>query len=381
MGETKILITGGAGFIGSLLAKKLAFLGNRVVVLDNLSKQIHGERPIQTSYTFKNVIHSNIEFVEGDIKNLDLLKKLVKDCNIIYHMAAETGTGQSMYEISKYSEVNIHGTSLLFQAISDTKDHKIEKIIYASSRSIYGEGKYENSEGKIFYPDHRQLEKLKKGDFGIYNEKELLKPIPTDEDSKIHPSSFYGLTKYIQEKIIHTLSKQFDIIPISLRLQNVYGEGQSLINPYTGIISIFSSLLMANDEINVFEDGFESRDFIHVEDVVEAFILMKSELVDSEKIYNVGFGKEISVLEVAETLKKLFDSKSKINISGAFRVGDIRTNFADISKITDELSYKPKIEFNEGISRFVKWVKSKEKQSISLKESLNEMKGKGLFNE
>lgn len=383
MGKERILITGGAGFIGSKLALNLIGRNHSVTILDNLSLQIHGSNPIKTSWIYRQIIENdNIEFINGDVRDIDRWRSLVLTHDIIYHFAAETGTGQSMYQISNYSEVNIQGTAMLFQALSENKNHSVKKIIYASSRSIYGEGKYVDSRGKLHYPDHRSLERLRNGDFDLYYKGERLLEVATDESSKIHPSSFYGLTKQFQEDMIHTMSEYFDIIPISLRLQNVYGEGQSLNNPYTGILSIFSNLLRNDQEIKIFEDGNETRDFIHVEDVVNAFILAKNSTIKEGRIYNVGTGIPTKVVDVAHELKKLYDSKSTITINGAFRKGDIRHNFADISKISSELDFIPAISFSDGLSRFTKWVKNNESQNLSgYIKSIEEMKEKGFYEE
>lgn len=382
MGKDKILITGGAGFIGSKLALYLA-RKYKVTILDNLSKQIHGENAPIDSWTYKQVLNQkNIKIVIGDVKDLDTWRNLILQNDIIYHLAAETGTGQSMYQISNYSKVNIHGTALLFQALSENQNHSVRKIIYASSRSIYGEGKYLDSKEMVHYPRHRSIDKLRVGDFNIYNNhNEPLTAVATDEDSKIHPSSFYGLTKQFQEDMIHSMSPHFGITPISLRLQNVYGEGQSLNNPYTGIMSIFSNLLRTNKEIKVFEDGNETRDFIHVDDVVRAFDLARKTDIKEGRIYNVGTGIPTKIIDVANSLKKLLKSNSSIVINGAFRKGDIRHNYADITKIQQELNFHPSISFSEGLMRFTVWVKKISPKESKYLDSLKEMKSKGLYEE
>lgn len=381
MGEGKILITGGAGFIGSKLALKLSSDGYDVTVLDNLSKQIHGQNPIKDSWTYRQIFNKKIKIIEDDVRNLDMWRSIISNYEIIYHFAAETGTGQSMYEITNYSEVNFLGTANLFQALSENQSHTIKKIIYASSRSIYGEGKYIDSTGAIHYPKNRDLNKLRSGDFNVYFNDEILKEVATDEVSKVHPSSFYGLTKQFQEDVIHGMSEHFGIIPISLRLQNVYGEGQSLNNPYTGILSIFSNLLKSNEEVKIFEDGNESRDFIHVDDVVNAFVLALKSKINNGRIYNVGTGTPIKVITVASELKRIYDSSSNIKVNGAFRKGDIRHNFADITKIKTELNFQPKIPFSEGLLRFTQWVKDNDFKKSNYINSLEEMKSKGLYEE
>lgn len=377
----KILITGGAGFIGSNLALKFANDNYEVIVFDNLSPQIHGQNPNLESATFNSILsHPKITFYKGDVRNLQSWTEVLCEAEIIYHLAAETGTGQSMYELNKYTEVNVLGTSLLFQALGNLKHHKVKKIIYASSRSIYGEGKYVRSNGDYVYPEHRDKLDLEKGIFEIHDQNEVLISCPTDELSLIHPSSFYGLTKQFQENIIHTMSKHFDIIPISLRLQNVYGEGQSLKNPYTGILSIFSNLFIKNLPVTIFEDGLESRDFIHVDDVVSAFFHMSMNGIE-ENIFNIGTGIPTTVIEVARLLKESIQSHSEILINGAFRIGDIRHNFADISKIKREIGFNPEIQFSDGIKRFCNWAIKQNLGEINFQASLEEMKAKGLYYE
>lgn len=374
-----ILITGGAGFIGSHLSLFLARQGFEVTVLDNLSKQVHGDFPEVTSPLFQS-IKDRVRFIHGDVLNYDDLIVAIKDQDAIVHLAAETGTAQSMYEIKKYSDINVGGTALIADILIN-KRNRIKKIIVASSRAIYGEGKYYCSRDGIVYPGTRREEDLSKGDFKCKCPicGGTIKLMPTSEDSKLSPTSIYGVTKQCQEQIILTVAKSLRISAIALRYQNVYGPGQSLVNPYTGILSIFSTQIKNNKNINVFEDGLESRDFVYIDDIVQAtFLSVMSN--DLEQIsFNVGAEHPVNVLTIAETLIKSYNSKVKINISGNYRVGDIRHNYADINLISSKLGYKPKIEFEQGIKLFCKWV---EKQNIvedRLEPTIEELKSKGLF--
>jgi len=376
-----ILIVGGAGFIGSNLALKLLSKNFNVRVLDNLSKQIHGENP-ETSALYQS-IKNKIDFIIGDIREQNIWDNVLENIDIIVHLAAETGTGQSMYEIYRYTDVNISGTAGLLDYITNKK-HSVKKIIVASSRAIYGEGKYRCNKHGIVYPLTREDKDMAKGDFEvkcpICNEDVSI--LPTDEESKIHPTSVYGITKQVQEELVLVCCKALGIPAISFRYQNVYGPGQSLKNPYTGILSIFSTCLINNKTINIFEDGKESRDFVFIDDVVNATIKgIESEISDCMTV-NVGTGIPINVLTVAETLRNLYNSQSEINISGNYRIGDIRNNIADITVLEEKLNYKPIVSFEEGIKIFVEWVKLQSPimdTNNYYEKSIKEMQNKGLF--
>lgn len=377
--KKNILITGGAGFIGSALCLTLISKGYKVRVLDNLSKQIHGDIP-ETSHLF-NLIIDKVEFIKGDVRNRKDWLKALEDQHIVIHLAAETGTGQSMYEIEKYTDVNIKGTSILLDILANQKNHSIKKIIIASSRSIYGEGKYHCIKHGIVYPKERKESNMLQGDFSVKcpicdTNANLL---ATDETSKIHPSSIYGLTKQVQEEMCIIAGKSLNIPVVAFRYQNVYGPGQSLSNPYTGILSIFSTRIKNNNEINVFEDGEESRDFVYIQDVVDATILGIEKEESNYKVYNVGSGVQTTVIDVIKNLSKEYDSNVSYTVSGNFRLGDIRDNYADLTKITKDLGFKPKVSFEQGINLFCKWVSNQEIQNDQYSKSFEEMKNKGLL--
>jgi len=361
----RVLITGGAGFIGANLALKLIASGYQVWVLDNLHSQIHGETPKTTSSTLK-LIQGKVEFIKGDVTKKEDWKKVINKVDAIIHLAAETGTGQSMTEIERYSAVNIGGTSIMLEMLSKEK-HTVKKIILASSRAIYGEGKYFIAKlNKYVYPYARSAKNMSNGDFKVkipdFNGD--LKPYKTDENAELRPNSFYGITKQFQEQSIMTICPNLGIAAVSLRFQNVYGPGQSLNNPYTGVLSYFSSQIIAEKSVNIFEDGKESRDFVYIDDVVEAVFLALESPISNGQIYNVGTGTATSIYAVAGKLKKLLPQKNaQLKISGDFRVGDIRHNFADISKISRDLGFIPKIDIDEGLKRYVEWVKKETKKT------------------
>ena len=370
-----ILITGGAGFIGSNLSLKLIQKGYNITVLDNLSPQIHGDN----SELFSS-IKGKVKFIKGSVSNYDDWKKSLVDIDVVVHLAAETGTGQSMYEIEKYCDVNIKGTSIFLDILANEK-HSIKKIIVASSRSIYGEGKYKCEEHGFVYPNERKDEDMSKADFNVKCPFCGIDAIlqATDETSKIHPSSIYGVTKQVQEQMFLVMGKSLNIPAVVFRFQNVYGAGQSLSNPYTGILSIFSTRIKNDNELNIFEDGKESRDFIYIDDIVDATILGIEKDEANNEVFNVGFGKAVDVLTVANELIKQYKSNSEIKITGNYRLGDIRDNYADISKIKTLLGFTPKIDFISGINRFTNWVNTQEIEVDTYEKSIDEMKSKGLY--
>ena len=370
-----ILITGGAGFIGSNLTIKLVSLGYNVTILDNLSRQIHEE-----DSPFYQSVKEISNFIKGDVRNKLDWEKALDGQDAVIHLASETGTGQSMYEIKRYNDVNILGTANLLDFLAN-REHTIKKLIIASSRSIYGEGKYFCKNDGVVYPDQREDKDMSKGRFNplcnICNNELELKA--TDESSKIHPLSIYGITKQHQEQLMLLTGKVLDIPTVSLRFQNVYGPSQSLSNPYTGILSIFSTRILNGNNIDIYEDGKESRDFIYIDDAVDATILALEKREANHQIFNVGSGVATSVLEVANILKKLYNSNISIKIISKYRLGDIRHNYADLTKVKSVLNFKPKIDLITGASRFVAWAKTQKVNLDKYEDSIEELKQKGLI--
>ena len=372
------MITGGAGFIGSQLALRLLKEGYFVTVLDNLSPQIHGENPEIDSPLYQS-ISGKVDFIKGDITNRNDVETALENADAVIHFAAETGTGQSMYEIEKYNRVNVSGTALLLDVLVN-KTHNVKKFVLASSRAVYGEGKYRNADNETVYPENRTLTLMEQGFYEMTDDKgRSLTPVATDESAKLHPTSYYGLTKLQQEEMVKLVCSSVAIPFVILRYQNVYGVGQSLLNPYTGILSIFSTQILSGKETNVFEDGLPSRDFINIEDTVEAtFRSLKNDLANNE-IINVGTGKPTSVLSVAKMLAKMYGKQEKINVSGDFRIGDIRHNFADLSKMKRILNFESTVSFEQGISDFTDWVLKQPVHENNFQNSLIEMKQKGFL--
>ncbi len=376
-----ILITGGAGFIGAEIVNQLYDSGEwNISVLDSMTEQIHG-KDWEQSYLYKR-IEGKSHFIKGSVCDFETVLNVIEDCDYVIHLAAETGTGQSMYMINRYNETNIMGTSNLLQAISamGNKD-RVKKIVLSSSRSVYGEGKYECPNCGSLSPDSRDKEKMLAGDFAFYCPKcgEKLKLVPTTEDSEIKPASLYAYTKYAQEMMLQTMCPAMNIDYTIFRFQNVYGVGQSLKNPYTGILSVFSTLMLDNKPVNIFEDGLESRDFVNVKDVARGVIDSIENSESNGETINLGSGVNTSVSEIAEILKKHYHSQSEIRITGDFRIGDIAHNKADITKARRILGFEPSISLEKGLSDFCSWVVNQDKDNSGYEKSLLEMEKAGMF--
>jgi len=376
---TKVLITGGAGFIGSNIALKLINKGYGVTVLDSLSEQIHGANPEKTSPLYQS-IKDKVNFITGDVNNRADWEQALVDIDYVIHLAAETGTGQSMYEIKKYVDTNIGGTALLLDILTNTQHH-VKRVVVAESRAIYGEGKYYCPKCGDVYPMERKDEDMAKGDFECKCPKcgGEVGLVATTEDSAIHPSSVYGISKQVQGQLVHLVCKSIGVESISFRYQNVYGPGQSLTNPYTGILSIFSTRIKNGNGLNIFEDGKETRDFVYIDDVVDATILGMEVPEANGHVFNIGTGVATDVLTVANTLCEKYGIQVPISVSGNYRLGDIRHNYADITSARQILGFEPKWNFSDGIEQFTNWVNQQEVQEDNYEASIEEMKKKGLY--
>ena len=374
-----ILITGGAGFIGSNVALKLIAKGYNVTVLDTLSEQIHGANPEETSPLYLS-IKDKVNFIKGSVTSRGDWMQALEGQEAVIHLAAETGTGQSMYEIEKYVETNIGGTALLLDILTNTKHH-VKRVLVAESRAIYGEGKYHCEKCGDVYPTDRKDEDMAKSDFECHCPKcdGKVSLLGTTEDSAIHPSSVYGISKQVQGQLVHLVCPTIGVESVSFRYQNVYGPGQSLSNPYTGILSIFSTRIKNHNGINIFEDGKETRDFVYIEDVVDATILGLEVPEANGHVFNIGTGVATDVLTVANTLCEKYGIKVPITVSGNYRLGDIRHNYADITLARQILGFEPKWNFSDGIEQFTKWVNQQEIQEDKYEASIEEMKKKGLY--
>lgn len=376
---THVLITGGAGFIGSNLATSLAGRGVDVSMIDSLAPQIHGENA-RGGELYRRAADVGQLHV-GDVRDRSLMEELLQGPDVVVHLAAETGTGQSMYEIDRYVDVNVRGTSIILDILATQEARTVKKVVVASSRSIYGEGRYLSRELGDVYPGPRDPVAMTEGKFEptFPGDRSGLEVMPTTEDARIHPSSIYGITKQTQEQLVMTGTRAIGIAGVALRYQNVYGPGQSLANPYTGILSIFSNLIRSGQGINVFEDGLESRDFVYIDDVVCATATAVLESRGDNQVFNVGSGKRTTVLEVVEALMKAYGRTVPVEVSGNFRIGDIRHNYADLSRISDALGFRPEVPFAEGVQRFCDWVSSQPVSPDRYESSLTELKEKRLL--
>ena len=373
-----VLITGGAGFIGTRLARRFVEAGHTVTVLDALIPQVHGDDPARTSPLLRS-LDGVAKVIHGTVTSSDDLRGALSGATIVVHLAAETGTGQSMYEIDRYTQANVGGTAKLLDLLAN-EPGDVRRILIASSRSIYGEGAYRTPGGGVVYPPHRADADMAAGDFEVHAAGHgPLTVIPTDEDAKLHPSSVYGITKQMQESLIMTVAPTIGVEPVSLRYQNVYGPGQSLKNPYTGILSIFSTLIRQGKEINIFEDGLESRDFVYIDDVVEATFRAATHTDAGGGVFNVGSGVATTVNEVVAALFAAFGTEVPTRVSGNYRLGDIRHNIADTSRLRQILGYSPAVQFRDGVARFVEWVLTEPIEGDSYERSLEEMSSRNLL--
>lgn len=374
MSTGRVLITGGAGFIGSWLTESLVDSGSAVRVIDNLIPQIHGDIPAK-GYPWLS--HANVDFRRGDIRDAAFLDDALRDCEVVIHLAAETGTGQSMYQIAHYYDVNVQATAALFECVA-VRHKQVKKIILASSRSIYGEGAYE-VDGRIIVAEPRSHRQLAGGQWDpVHCDGRPLRLVATPEAVQPRPSSFYAATKVAIEQLGTIFAEAYGKSVTALRFQNVFGERQSLRNPYTGILSIFSNRMRQGLPINIFEDGKESRDFVHVADVVRSIRSAIECPTDRFNAINIGSGRPVSVKEVAERLKVLLRSNSEIQVSGEFRIGDIRHCYADLARAQALLGYAPSISFEEGVERFVGWVRTQPLVVDRSREAQTELSAHGL---
>lgn len=378
----KVLITGGAGFIGSEVTNKLVLRGIPVVVYDNFSPQIHGV----VSPTLSIFRQSpSVSVIHADIRDAGNLLRALDGVTHVIHLAAETGTGQSMYEIERYCSVNSHGTAVLMSCLMDLRGGGVERIVLASSRSIYGEGAYFCRQCNLrASPPPRSRKQLELGEWDMKCTCDgcdvALDVVPTREDDPKNPASVYAATKMAQEDLVRICAASLDIDYAALRFQNVYGEGQSLNNPYTGILSIFSTRIRRGLPLGIFEDGRESRDFVHVSDVADAVISATFAKNELNAPFNIGSGSGTSVSTIATMLLDLFGcSERGFEITGQYRVGDIRHNVADITAAHQIFGFQPKVTLHQGLSRFVEWAHSQPIPEDRLDEANKELIERNLM--
>ena len=367
----KVLVTGGAGFIGSFLVDKLINNGHDVTIFDNLEPQVHNGK-------IPPYLNNKATFVKGDIRNYEEIKSAVTNIDIIYHYAASVGVGQSMYQIKDYVNTNELGTANLLHVLAN-EPHKVKKVIVASSMSIYGEGSYYCEKcRKEFHNIERTFEQLKRHTWELIcpDCSSVLKAVATNESKVLGSRSVYAINKKTQEQLTLNVCKAYNIPAVALRFFNTYGPRQSLSNPYTGVAAIFISRIKNNNSPIIFEDGAQARDFVSVHDVVQASILVMNKDEANYETFNVGSGEKITIMQVANTLIKILSSKVTPTINNEFRKGDIRHCYADISKIK-EIGYVPKISFEQGMVELVEWSKTQGAKDM-VNKAYNELKDKKL---
>lgn len=380
MKKNKILITGGLGFIGLEVARLLVKNRQRVRLFDNLSPQIHGAVPDLSSIALLKC--EDVEVFRGDVCRANDWSVVLADVGCVVHLAAETGTAQSMYEISRYVETNVGGTASLLSYLANHK-HNVIKFILASSRAVYGEGAYLCHRCGLVFPSMRTEGMLlsKQWQHECPTCKNQIVATATSEDAKTNPASIYAATKLAQEDLVRIAGKALGIPNVIFRFQNVYGEGQSLKNPYTGILSIFSNQLRAGKTINLFEDGLESRDFVHVSDVARAVFLSTSGDRADGITLNVGSGHPTTVERIALLLNERFRAEKQPVISGQYRLGDIRHGYADTTAIQKHLGFTPEISLEQGLDRFVAWVKQQPVEPDRTDTATQELVSRGPYGE
>lgn len=349
----KFLITGGAGFIGSRLAAQLSGIGE-VTVFDNLLPQVHDGNPENA----ERIRNCGATLIEADIRNPEALAEALDQSrpDVIYHLAAETGTGQSFDLPARYTDVNVMGTAHLIEAVRSVLPG-LGRIVLAGSRSVYGEGAYADASGRQVQACERLADDMAAGDFSVKCQAgSTLSPIPTNAHCPVAPASVYASTKLMQEYLLHQAFWGSDTAVGILRLQNVYGAGQSLNNPYTGVLSIFCRQIEEDRVLNIYEDGEITRDFVHVDDVVRAFVLMGTVDEMPKGTVDIGSGDATTILVVARLLLDLMERPNdRFEITGAFRPGDIRHAVADITRAAEELGWRPEVPLADGLSQLVSW--------------------------
>ncbi|MFA9479254.1 NAD-dependent epimerase/dehydratase family protein [Phycisphaerales bacterium AB-hyl4] len=345
------LITGGAGFIGSHLADALLREGYRVRVLDRLQAQVHGPRAQRPTY-----LADDVELMQGDVCDPLAVRRAVQGAEVVYHLAARVGVGQSMYQVADYTVVNDAGTAVLLEAMLQ---HPVRRLIVASSMSIYGEGRYRDASGGFVDDAARAVDNMKDGRWEPTDTGgQALTAVPTPESKPARLASVYALNKHCQEQLCLVVGRAYGIATVALRFFNVYGPRQALSNPYTGVLAIFASRLLNGRPPIVYEDGQQRRDFVSVYDVARACVLaMDAPLPsDAPAVFNIGSGQPRTVVEVAERLAAVLQRRIEPRVSGEYRQGDIRHCFADIERARRVLGYEPRVAFEDGLAELATWL-------------------------
>ncbi|HEX2238212.1 MAG TPA: NAD-dependent epimerase/dehydratase family protein [Gammaproteobacteria bacterium] len=365
-----ILITGGAGFVGSHLADELLAHGYRVRVLDNLTEQVHGP-----GAAFPDYLNSDVECLLGDVRNRDDVRRALHGVDAVYHLAAAVGVGQSMYHIAHYTDVNNRGTAVLLEALLE---QPVKRLIVASSMSLYGEGLYRAEDGSLRAPPERPIAQLRAGRWELDDGGSVLTPVPTPETKLASPASIYALSKYDQESMALLFGRAYNVPVVALRFFNIYGPRQALSNPYTGVLAIFSACYLNDTPPLIFEDGNQQRDFVSVYDVAKACRLALETPAASNQVFNVGSGNAYTVSGVTALLAAHLQKHDiEPQITGRYRSGDIRHCFADISRAREVLGYAPQVSLEDGLAQLVEWLRG-QNVSSRLRAAHSELVARGL---
>ncbi|HEX8696500.1 MAG TPA: NAD-dependent epimerase/dehydratase family protein [Longimicrobium sp.] len=369
----KVLVTGGAGFVGSHLVDALLARGDRVRILDNLDPQVHGP-----GRRLPEWVPADAETMVGDVRDPDAVRRSLYGVEVVYHLAAAVGVGQSMYQVADYTATNTLGTAHLLQALVDDRG-SVERVVVASSMSIYGEGRYTRPDGKEPRVNSRSADQLRRHEWELVDpDGVVLSPAPTDEGKPLDPTSIYALTKADQERMVLQIGAAYGIPAVALRFFNIYGPRQALSNPYTGVAAIFSARLLNGEPPLIYEDGEQRRDFVSVHDVVQGLLLAADEEAAVGKALNLGSGRAVSVREVASTLARVLGSDLEPVVTGRCRVGDIRNCYADISLAREVLGYEPRVAFEEGMEELVAWLEGQEPPETHVEAHAAELAARGL---
>ena len=368
----KVLVTGGAGFIGSHLVDGLLRGGHTVRVLDALAAQVHGREGGRPEH-----LAPEAELIVGDVRDRAALGRALDGVEAVFHQAAAVGIGQSMYEIERYVSANSVGAAVLLEEVARRRD-RIRKLVVASSMSLYGEGACRDAAGRLVFPPPRSVAQFESRAFELRDASGAeLAPAPTPETKPLHPTSVYAITKRDHEELFLTVGDAYGIPAVALRYFNVYGPRQALSNPYTGVMAIFSARLLNGRAPLIFEDGLQSRDFVHVSDVVQANLLALESGAAGGRVYNVGTGRGTTILRVAEELARQLEVPLAPELPGRFRAGDVRHCIADISRIRAELGYEPRVSLEQGMKELLEWLRTQSAED-RVDEATRELSERGL---
>lgn len=367
---SRYLVTGGAGFIGRYVCEALLQRGHQVKVLDALVDQVHGKVSPETV-----PIPAGAEFLHGDIRDAEIVRTALQDVDGVFHLAAEVGVGQSMYEIARYTGANDLGTAVLLEAMID---RPVKRLVVASSMSVYGEGLYTTADGRPLEQVRRDSGRVRLALWDpVAGDGEQLTPVPTPEEKRVDLASIYALNKYVQERSCLIFGQAYSVDVVALRLFNVFGPGQALSNPYTGVLANFASRLLHKQSPMIFEDGNQKRDFVHVRDVARAFCLAMETPAAKGEVINIGSGRSYTIADVAGLLARAMKTNLSPEILGKARSGDIRHCFADISKAASLLSYRPEFPLEETVGEVADWVRKSEAVDRGL-DARRELEARGL---